>query len=172
MDTARVAVVVTPRGRARGSSAPSFIFSQWFGASAEVTVRRNGRHKIRTLTGAGGAAVHIAGREGFETTGHAFAVGLAGLDGGSGGDDGSNSVGELHGELGNEEGGRKGLVVQEPESNERVGQKSDGWHEAEGAGRGLERLERWWTKVQEQETKPTARTKHDLYLGRGGASAG
>ena len=56
-----------------------------------------------TLTGTGSATVHVARRERLETAGHALAVSLSCLDGGSSGDDSSKSVGELHVELGDVE---------------------------------------------------------------------
>lgn len=51
--------------------------------------------------------MEIAGREGLESAGHTLAVGLSCLDGGSSGDDSSNSVGELHVELGGVEAAAK-----------------------------------------------------------------
>ena len=77
-------------------------------------------------------AVEVAGRERAETAGQTLCVGLGSLDGGSGSNDSSNSVSELH--LGLvDNGDRKGLI-RGPESKERVGQRSDVWHEAEGLG--------------------------------------
>lgn len=50
----------------------------------------------------------VTGREGLETTSHALAVGLSGLDSSRSSDDSSNSVGELHVELlGGEEAAAK-----------------------------------------------------------------
>ena len=60
-----------------------------------------------TLTSTRSATVEIAGREGLESAGHALAVGLSCLDGGSSGDDSSNSVGDLHVELGGVEAAAK-----------------------------------------------------------------
>ena len=93
--------------------------------------------------------MEVAGRKRAETAGQTLCVGLGSLDGGSGSNDSSNSVSELH--LGLvDNGDRKGLI-REPESKERVGQRSDVWHEAEGLGNLWRAVERRGYESEKRE---------------------
>ena len=78
--------------------------------------------------------METAGRERAETASQTLSVGLGGLDGHSSGEGGSDSVRELHCGRGEEAAAKDGGG--EPESKERLGEKSDG---GLGAGKGG-----WW----------------------------
>lgn len=79
--------------------------------------------------------VHALGGHRGEAAREALAVGLAGLDGGGGGDEGSDGVCELHG-CEDVDGDRKGLVRRGPKAGSDWGLRSVGGSRP-GAGEGL-----------------------------------